>query len=209
VATDVFRPQSVGRAVRTAFVLGILLVVGVIAAVGAFHEFNSLVGPNTKDELSRYLEDHQHWTASPSDGDFEIQFPVPADRETEKVSTGLGTVTAPRDTALVDDEITFDVEWLDLPSNRSAASASLLNTFVSLQIHQHQGTKVAVDPQGKFQGTIFRDFVYKNVDSTGTTHYFDERLMMKDRRIWIVRVGSRVRRDEAFRVFAASFTFRN
>jgi hypothetical protein len=207
VAVDVFRPQSVGRAVRTAFVLGLLLVVAIVASVGAYHQFNAFVGNNTKDELSRYLDDNQHSTATPSGAGFKIDFPVPAERESESVSTGFGSVTAPRDAALVDDEIVFQVVWFQLPGAAPADSAHLLSSFVTLQMRSLQGTRIAVDPQGKVDGAITRDFVFRNVDSNGTTRYYDERVMLDGRRLWIIRVESRVRRDDAFRQFAASFTF--
>jgi hypothetical protein len=187
--------------------LGLLLVIALVASLGAYHQFSSLVGNNTKDELSRYLDDNQHSTATPSGAGFKIDFPVPAERESETVSTGFGSVTAPRDAALVDDEIVFQVVWFQLPGATPANAAHLLDSFVTLQIRGFQGTRIAVDPQGKLDGAITRDFVFRNVDSVGTTRYYDERVMVEGHQVWIIRVVSRVRRDEAFRQFAASFTF--
>jgi hypothetical protein len=207
VAVDVFRPQSVGRAVRTAFVLGLLLVIAIVAGFGAYRQFNALVGDNTKDQLSRYLDDHQHSTATPSDAGFKIDFPVPAERESEKVVTGPSTITAPRDASLVDDEIQFQVVWFDLPPSLPSGSGAVLTSLVILQMRGLEGTRIALDPPGKVGGAITRDFVFKNVDSTGTTRYYDERILLEGRRVWIVRVVSRVRRDDAFREFAASFAF--
>jgi hypothetical protein len=205
VAVDVFRPQSVGRAVRTAFVLGLLLVIAIVAAVGAYRQLNSFVGNNTKDELSRYLDDHQHSTATPSGAGFKIDFPVPAERESEIVNAAPGNVTAPRDGALVDDEIQFQVVWFGLPAG--SAGPARLNALVAQQVRQFHGTRLALDAQGRLDAAITRDFVFKNVDSTGTTRYYDERILLQGSKVWIVRVVSRVRRDEAFREFAASFTF--
>ena len=205
VAVDVFRPQSVGRAVRTAFVLGLLLVIAIVAGFGAYRQFDSFIGNNTKDELSRYLDDHQHSTAKPSGAGFKIDFPVPAERESERVAIASGTITAPRDAALVDDEIQFQVVWFQLPG--PAGSASALTSLESQQVRAFQGTRLALDPQGKLGAAITRDFVFKNVDSSGTTRYYDERILLSGSKVWIVRVVSRVRRDEAFRQFAASFAF--
>jgi hypothetical protein len=207
VAVDVFRPQSVGRAVRTAFVLGVLLVLGIVAGVGAYHQFNALVGDNTKDQLSRYLDDHQHWTAHPSGAGFKADFPVEGTRQTEQVATGYGTVTAQRDGALVDDEIDFQIAWLDLPASAPPGSANLLTALVGAQVRQYQGTRIALDAPGKLGRAITRDFVFKNVDSTGTTRYYDERIVLDSHKVWMVRIVSRVRRDEAFRQFAATFKF--
>jgi hypothetical protein len=209
VAVDVFRPQSVGRAVRTAFVLGVLLVIGLVAGVGAYHQFNAMVGNNQKDELSRYLDDHQHSTAHPSGAGFEIDFPVPMEREAERVATGYGVVDGLRDNALVDDEVQFQLVWLTLPANAPTASANLVNVLISAQTRQLQGTRVALDPPGKLGRAVTRDFVFKNVDSNGTTRYYDERIIVDGHKVWIARVVSRVRRDDAFKQFAASFKFKS
>src|SRR3954451_2459375 len=97
VEADVFRPQSVGRAVRTAFVLGVLIVIAIVAAAGGFSNFSALVGDNTKDELSRYLDDNEHSQINPDGGGFTLDFPVPPDRQAERVATDNGAVDAPRD----------------------------------------------------------------------------------------------------------------
>jgi hypothetical protein len=207
VAVEVFRPQSIGRAARTAFVLGLLIVIALIAAVGAVHQFSALVGDNTKDELSRYLDDGDFTPAKPSGAGFTIDFPTPASRLSETVSTGLGTITAPRDDALVDDETTFDVIWFDLPATVTSNGTRALNSFVNLQLSQHHGTKIALEPKATLDRAIYRDFVYTSIDQTGATRYFDERILLKGNRMWFMRVGSRLRRDEAFRKFVASFAF--
>jgi hypothetical protein len=205
VEADVFRPQSLGRAVRTAFVLGVLIVIALVAAVASFHQFNALVGDNTKDEMSRYLDDHEHTTVKPGGAGFKIDFPVPPTHDTELVSTGVGGVTARRYRSLVDDEATFDVVWFDAPKV-SVDPSKVLSTLISLQVHQIGGTQIAAADQERIDGAISRDFVYRRTDTDGAKRFYDQRIIMQGRRVWFVRVGSRLRRDEAFRVFAASFT---
>jgi hypothetical protein len=194
--------------VRTAFVLGVLLVIGIVAAVGAYHQFDAMVGNNQKDELSRYLDDNQHSTAHPSGAGFQIDFPVPMEREAERVQTGYGTVDGLRDNALVDDEIQFQLVWFTMPAKAPGAPANLVNLMIGAQTRQFQGTRVALDPPGKFDGAATRDVVFKNVDSNGTTRYYDERIIVNGHKVWIARVVSRVRRDDAFKQFADSFKFR-
>jgi hypothetical protein len=201
----VFRPQSVGRAVRTAFVLGVLIVIALVAAVGAIHQFGALVGDNTKDELSRYLDDHEHTKVKPSGAGFRADFPTPPTRQSELVSTGAGSITARRDGSLVDDEVVFDAVWFELPGTRPISAAKLLSSLVSLQTHQLGGTKIAGTGQSKIGRAIFHDFVVVSVDRSGVKHYYDERIIVDGRRVWFLRVGSRLRRDEAFRAFANSF----
>ncbi|MDQ1465936.1 MAG: hypothetical protein QOH10_351 [Actinomycetota bacterium] len=205
MAAEVFRPQSAGRAVRTAFVLGVLIVVALVAAVGAVHQFSALVGDNTKDELSRYLDDNAHTTIKPSGAGFRADFPIPPERLSEQVSFGTGSVTAPRDGSLVDDEITFDAVWFDLPGSRPARADRFLTSFVRLQVRQLAGTRIALNDQGKIGRAIFRDFVVVSVDRSGIKRYYDERVVFDGRRVWFLRIGSRLRRDEAFRRFADSF----
>ena len=178
-----------------------------IAAVGAFAQFNSLVGNNTKDEMSRYLDDNAHTVVKPSGAGFRIDFPVPPSRQSEVVSSGVSSFTAPRDTVLVDDEAKFEVVWFGLPASLTATPTRLLNALVSLQIRQFNGTKIAVAPQARLDGAIIRDFVFRNVDPDGAKRYFDERLVLEGRKVWVVRVSSHLRRDEAFRKFAGSFAF--
>jgi hypothetical protein len=206
VEADVFRPQSVGRAVRTAFVLGMLIVVAIVAAVGAIGNFSALVGDNTKDELSRYLDDNEHSTVKPSGGGFELAFPVPASRQSERVDTGQGAVDAPRDAAVVDDEISFDVVWFDLPGPVPASIDKILSTMITRQIRALRATRIAVTEKKKVDGGAFaRDFVVLNVDQSGLKRYYDERVVVKGRKVWLMRVGSRIRRDAAFKKFTESF----
>jgi hypothetical protein len=194
--------------VRTAFVLGVLLVIALVAAVGAVHQLNALVGNNSKDELSRYLDDNAHTAAPPKSVGFQVNFPTPPVREAEQVSIGVGRLmAAPRDRSLVDDEITFDAVWLDLPASVPADPTKLLSTLVSLQIHQAGGLKQAAGSQDRIDHASFRDIVYRTVDTAGGKRYFDERIIVSGRNVWLLRVGSHIRRDEAFRQFAASFTF--
>jgi hypothetical protein len=207
VAAEVFRPQGVGRAVRTAFVLGVLIVIAIVASVGAFHQFNSLVGNNSKDELSRYLDDNAHTAAPPKSVGFQVDFPVPPARQAEKVSVGVGSLTVARDRALVDDEITFDAVWFDLPGSAPADPTRLLSTLINLQIHQAGGVKQSVGKQERIDRASSRDIVYRTVETTGAKRYFDERIIVQGRRVWLLRVGSHIPRYEAFRQFAASFTF--
>jgi hypothetical protein len=205
VTADVFRPQSLGRAVRTAFVLGVLIVIALVAAVASLHQFNALVGDNTKDEMSRYLDDHVHTQEKPGGAGFKIDFPVPPAHDSERVATGVAGLTARRYRSLVDDEATFDAVWFDL-SKPSSDPAKVLSALVSLQVHQIGGTQIAAGDQERIDGAIMRDFVYRRTDTDGAKRFYDQRIILRGRRVWFVRVGSRIRRDEAFRVFAASFT---
>jgi hypothetical protein len=188
-------------------VLGLLVVIAIVAAIASLHQFNALVGDNTKDEMSRYLDDHEHTTKKPGGGGFEIDFPVPPKRDTEVVATGVGGLTATRYRSLVDDEATFDAVWFTLPGKSSSDPAKLLSALVSLQVHQNSGTQIAAGDQERIDGAISRDFVFRRTDTDGAKRYYDQRIILQGRRVWFVRVGSRIRRDEAFRVFAASFTF--
>jgi hypothetical protein len=205
VKADVFRPQSVGRAVRTAFVRGLLLVVAIIAAVGAIGNLSKLVGDNTKDELSRYLDDNEHSTVKPSGGGFELAFPVPASRQSERVATDAGAVDAPRDGAVVDDEITFDVVWFDLPGPARTDTDRLMSSMITRQVRALSSTRIAVSPKKKIGRAVARDFVAVNVDESGLKRYYDEEIVLRGRQVWIMRVGSRIRRDAAFQRFTASF----
>jgi hypothetical protein len=205
VTADVFRPQSAGRAVRTAFVLGVLIVVAIVAAGAAIDNFSALLGDNTKDELTRYFDDNQHTTARPHGAGFKVDFPVPPSRQSERVATGAGTVDAPRDAALVDDEITFDVVWLDLRGVLPAQPDARLTSLIKRQVRQLSGTRVALSAKKPVGHAIARDFVVVNVDQSGVKRFFDEQIVLAGRHVWILRVGSRIRRDEAFRRFTASF----
>jgi hypothetical protein len=207
VEADVFRPQSVGRAVRTAFVLGVFLVIALVAAFEAVHQFSALVGNNSKDELSRYLDDNQHTTASPGGAGFKVDFPVPASRESEQFLIGSLTIPVPRDNALVDGEVSFDAIWLTLPGNAPANQARYLATLVNLQIRQLGGTKIGTVATRKVDGALARDVAFVVVDRAGVKHYYDERILLKGRKIWVLRVSSRIRRDAAFQRFAHSFVF--
>jgi hypothetical protein len=204
VKDDVFRPQSVGRAVRTAFVLGVLVVVAIVASVAAIDNFSALVGDNTKDELSRYLDDNAHSTIRPSGAGFTLDFPVPAARFGERVPTDRGAIDAPRDSATVDDEITFDVVWFDLPGARPPDINRFLGAMITRQIRALSATRIAVSSKKKVGRAYARDFVAVNVGRSGTKRYFDGEVVLQGRRVWILRVGSRIRRDAAFHKFADS-----
>jgi hypothetical protein len=206
VAVDVFRPQGAGRAVRTAFVLGALVVIAAVSAVGAFGQFSALVGNNTKDELSRYLDDHAYSRIQPSGAGFRADFPVPPTRQSERVVTTRGVFTVPRDGALVDDEVTFDAYWFDVPG-APPATDPFISSFMALQIRQVAGTKIGASVSHKLGRATWRDFVFVNVDKLGVKRYFDERIIVDGGSVWVLRLGSRIRRDEAFRVFAGTFAF--
>jgi hypothetical protein len=205
VEADVFRPQSVGRAVRTAFVLGVLIVVALVAAFAAVHQFDKLVGDNKKDELGRYLDDNEHTTSSPSGAGFKVDFPVPPSRQSETFDVGVGSVDAKRDRALVDDEITFDVVWFELPTTPTDPK-SLVTTLVSLQLHQLGGTKFGSSSVRTIGTATSRGVAFDTVDRNGAKRYYDERIMVKGRSVWVLRVGSQIRRRAAFERFAGSFT---
>jgi hypothetical protein len=205
VKADVFRPQSVGRAVRTAFVLGVLIVVAIVAAVGAIGNFGALVGDNSKDELSRYIDDNDHSMVKPRGGGFELAFPVPATRQSERVSTDAGAVDAPRDSALVDDEISFDVVWFEVPGTAPIDTDKLMSSMIARQVRALSATRTAVSDKKKIGRAVARDFVAVNVDQSGLKRYYDEEIVVRGRKVWIMRVGSRVRRDAAFHAFTKSF----
>lgn len=205
VKADVFRPQSAGRAVRTAFVLGVLIVVAIVAAIGAIGNFSALVGDNTKDELSRYLDDNEHSQVKPSGGGFEVDFPVPATRQSERVATDAGAVDAPRDAAVVDDEITFDVLWFDLPGAVHGNADRIMTSMITREVRALSATRIAVSGKKKVGRAIARDFVAVNVDQSGLKRYYDEEIIIRGRRVWILRLGSRIRRDAAFEQFTKSF----
>jgi hypothetical protein len=206
VKDDVFRPQSVGRAVRTAFVLGVLVVVAIVAAVAAIDNFSALVGDNSKDELSRYLDDNEHSTIKPSGAGFTLGFPVPAARMAERVATDHGAVDAPRDSATVDDEIIFDVVWFDLPGATPKDIDRVIGSMITRQVRALSATRIAVSSKKKVGRAVARDFVAVSVDRTGVKRYYDEEIVVRGRRVWILRVGSRVRRDAAFQKFTESLT---
>ncbi len=201
---DVFRPQSVGRAVRTAFVLGVLIVVALVAAFAAVHQFGALVGDNTKDELSRYLDDNAHTNVQPSAAGFKIAFPVPPVRQTETFLTGVGNVVAQRDRALVDDEITFDAVWFQLSSTPASAD-KFLGALVDLQLHELQGSKTGTSGTRKIGDASARDFGFITVSKSGAKRYYDERIIIDGGHVWVLRVGSQVRRAAAFARFIGTF----
>ena len=205
MAADVFRPQSAGRALRTAFVLGVLIVIALVASIEAVHQFSSLAGDNTKDELSRYLDDNAHTTATPSGGGFRIDFPVPASRTSERFLTATGTVTAPKDHALVDDEVNFEALWLELPGASPANASRAVANLASLQLRQLGGTSIGSGATPKVAHVAGRDLVFVAIDRTGAKHYYDERILLEGRRLWVLRVSSRIRRDAAFAKFVQSF----
>jgi hypothetical protein len=205
VKADVFRPQSAGRAVRTAFVLGVLLVVAIVAGASAINNFSALVGDNTKDELSRYLDNNQHTTAHPGGGGFKVDFPVPPSRQSERVATGPGSVDAPREAALVDGEITFDAVWFDLPGALPADAKARVNSLIRAQIVQLSGTRLGMADMRRIGTALARAFVMVNVDQAGVKHFYDEQIVLRGRHVWILRVGSRIRRDAAFRQFISTF----
>jgi hypothetical protein len=206
VAADPFRPQSVGRALRTAFVLGLLIVIALVAAVGAAHQFTGLVGDNRKDELSRYLDDNAHTTAKPGGAGFTVSFPVPPVRRAEPFSVGAHTsVAAQSEHALVDDEVTFDAVWLDLVGKLPADPNATLRTLVAAQVRQLTGTMIGLSVVRKIGPTSARDVAFVTVDRTGTKHFYDERILLRGRRVWVLRIASRIRRDAAFQRFVASF----
>jgi hypothetical protein len=205
VKADVFRPQSAGRAVRTAFVLGVLIVVAIVAAVGAIGNFSALVGNPSKDDLSRYLDDNAHTSIKPSGAGFTLDFPAPPTRQSERVATDGGTVDARRDGVVIDDEITFDVVWFDLAGAAPVNSNKLLSTMITRQVRQLSATKVAVGTKKRVGTGAGRDFVAVNVDQNGLKRYYDEEIILKGRSVWILRIGSRIRRDAAFERFTGSF----
>jgi hypothetical protein len=204
VEADVFRPQSVGRAVRTAFVLGVLIVIALVAAFEAVHQFNALVGDNTKDELSRYLDENAHTNVEPGAAGFKIAFPVPPVKQTESFSTGVGSVTAQRRRGIVDDEITFDAVWFQLSGAPSDAN-QFLGALVNLQLHQLEGSKIGTSGTRKIGSAFARDFAFVTVDHAGAKRYFDERIVLAGGRVWVLRVGSQVRRAAAFARFVGTF----
>ena len=203
---DVFRPQSVGRAVRTAFVLGVLVVIAIVAAVGAIGNFSALVGDPSKDDLGRYLDDNAHSTIEPKNAGFTLEFPVPPTRQSERVDTDDGLVDAPRDGAVVDDEITFQVVWFDV-AKAPASVSKLLSTTITRQFRQLNASRVAVGTVQRVSSAYGRDFVAVNVDHNGLKRYYIERVIVKGRRVWLLRVGSRIRRDAAFERYVGSFAF--
>jgi hypothetical protein len=188
-------------------VLGVLIVIALVSAVGAVHQFGALVGNNTKDELSRYLDDHAHTTISPGGGGFRVDFPVPPTRQLEQVSTGVGTLTVPRDGSLVDDEVTFEAVWFEVPGAGPALTDRFLGALVALQVHQFSGSRIADSRPHKVGRAMSREFVFASIDRIGVKRYFDEWIIVEGRRVWLLRVGSRIRRDEAFRAFVSSFAF--
>jgi hypothetical protein len=204
VEADVFRPQSVGRAVRTAFVLGVLIVIALVAAFAAVHQFSALVGDNTKDELSRYLDNNAHTNVEPHGAGFKIAFPVPPTRQTESFLAGVGNVAAQRDRALVDDEITFDAVWFQLPSAPASAD-QFLGALVNLQLHQFAGSKTGTSGTRKIGAASARDFGFITVSRSGAKRYYDERIIIDGAHVWVLRVGSQVRRAAAFARFIGTF----
>jgi hypothetical protein len=204
VEADVFRPQSVGRAVRTAFVLGVLIVLALVAAFEAVHQFSALVGDNTKDELSRYLDDNAHTNVKPGGAGFKIAFPVPPDAQTEPFSVGVGSVTAQRRRAVVDDEIDFDVVWFQL-SGAPSNPKQFLSALVSVQLHQLGGTQIGTSGSRTFGSASGRDFGFVTVDHNGVKRYFDERIVIEGAHVWVMRVGSQIRRAAAFARFVGTF----
>jgi hypothetical protein len=204
VEADVFRPQSVGRAVRTAFVLGVLIVIAIVAAFEAVHQFNALVGDNTKDELSRYLDDNAHTNVRPGGAGFEIAFPVPPANQTEPFATGLGTITAHRRRGLVDDEITFDAVWFQV-SGTPAIANKFLDALTNLQLHQLGGTAIGNTGTLKIGSALARTFAFVTVDHIGAKRYFDERIVVSGAHVWVLRVDSQVRRAAAFARFISTF----
>ena len=186
-----------------------LVVIALVAAFEAVHQFSALVGNNSKDELSRYLDDNQHSTASPSGAGFKVDFPVPATRLSEQFQTGSLTMPVPRDDALVDGEVTFDAIWLTLPGNAPPNQTRYLSSLVGLQIRQLGGTKIGTVGARRIGGALARDVAFSVVDRAGVKRYFDERIFLKGRKIWVLRVGSRIRRDAAFQAFVHSFAFKS
>ena len=194
--------------------LGALIVIALIAAVGAFGQFSALVGNNTKDELSRYLDDHVLGCPFDAAGNPVANGNGCANRQTishsssdkEQVQTARGVLTVPRDGALVDDEVTFDAMWFDVPGTPPATGPFITN-FMSLQIRHLAGTKIASSGSHKLGHATWRDLVLVNVDQHGVKRYFDERIIVDGSHVWVLRIGSRIRRDEAFRVFAGTFAF--
>jgi hypothetical protein len=206
VKADVFRPQSVGRAVRTAFVLGVLVVIAIVAAVGAIVWCIIFRVRPSKDDLGRYLDDNAHSTIEPKNAGFTLEFPVPPTRQSERVDTDDGLVDAPRDGAVVDDEITFQVVWFDV-AKAPASVSKLLSTTITRQFRQLNASRVAVGTVQRVSSAYGRDFVAVNVDHNGLKRYYIERVIVKGRRVWLLRVGSRIRRDAAFERFIGSFAF--
>ena len=184
--------------------LGVLIVIALIAAFEAVHQFSALVGDNTKDELSRYLDDNAHTNVKPSGAGFEIAFPVPPSRQTEAFSTGVGTVAAHRDRGLVDDEITFDAVWFQLPGAPADAN-KFLSALVSVQLEQLGGLKIGTSGPHKIGSAVTRDFAFVTVDHIGAKRYFDERIILGGRSVWVLRVGSQIRRAAAFARFVTTF----
>ena len=207
MTAEVFRPQSVGRAVRTAFVLGVLVVVAAVAAIAAIGNFTALVGDNTKDELSRYLDNNEHSTIKPDGGGFTLDFPVPPSRQSERVPTDVGPVDAPRDGAVVDDEINFDVIWFDLPGAVPTDADRFFSSMMTRQLRQLSATRITDTPKKRVDHAFAVDFVAVSVDRSGLKRYYDEQILLRGRRVWIIRIGSRIRRDAAFQRFTASFKF--
>lgn len=184
--------------------LGVLIVIVVVAAFEAVHQFNALVGDNTKDELSRYLDDNAYTNVQPSGAGFDIAFPVPPANKTESFSTGVGTVTAHLRRALVDDEITFDTVWFTLPG-APANGSRFLGALVNLQLHQLGGTRIGTSGTHKSGSVFVRDFAFVTVDHIGAKRYYDERIMLSGAHVWVLRVGSQVRRAAAFARFVGTF----
>ncbi len=189
--------------------LGVLVVIAIVAAVSAVHSFSSLVGDNSKDELSRYLDDHAHTTVDTTDGGFRAQFPVPPVHDTEPFPLGVRDLEAQRYDALVDDEIHFDILWVDVPGTIPADTHAFLAAIVPLQAHKLGGTVTSESGTKQIGPAIARDFDVVHIDNLGAKHYITERLLFRGRRVWVVRLSSHIRRDAAFQRFAGSFTLKH
>ena len=184
--------------------LGVLIVIAIVAAFEAVHQFNALVGDNTKDELSRYLDDNAHTNVRPGGAGFEIAFPVPPSNKTEAFSTGVGTVTARSRLVLVDDEITFEAAWFQW-SGTPANASQFLGALTNLQLLQLGGTAIGNSGTLKVGTALARTFAFVTVDHAGVKRYFDERIVLSGAHVWVLRVGSQVRRAAAFARFVSTF----
>jgi hypothetical protein len=77
--------------------------------------------------------------------------------------------------------------------------------MITRQVRQLSATKVAVGTKKRVGTGAGRDFVAVNVDQNGLKRYYDEEIILKGRSVWILRIGSRIRRDAAFERFTGSF----
>ena len=82
-----------------------------------------------------------------------------------------------------------------------------LTSMITRQVRALGATRIAVSGKKKIGRAIARDFVAVNVDQSGLKRFYDEEIIIRGRQVWILRVGSRIRRDAAFEQYTKSFAF--